>query len=718
MKQKKEKVKREKVVKEPKRNRKPKAVKEPKAPKAPKAKAEKKTRKRGVSIRIQLIAGFVIPILFVVLVGVISYTKASEGLTKNYEESSVSALQMMMNSYDESMNSVVSIGMELAQDSTVRSYALGGYLNDVATENQAKTTIKNNLNVKVTSNSLIENIHIMPVADEYIVTTKRLSAAEFQSVIDELAESEDSVMLKNAMPQWGTAHPFFDEAMEIEAGSYAMYCSMMFNSGAAKAIVVTDISTEAIRSMISQLEFGDGSYVCFYNNEGLEVSTDENFSIASVDEQYLNTDEDVAQYIDYNGKEYFLMQKKSASNDSKIAVLVPKSHITQSSDDIKSVTMILVVVACVVAILISTILISSIGKNINKNVKQLEKVSRGELLEIPEGRVKVRNEFGKLHHALVTTVRKMRELLLSVSSTKDNVLTSFDQVKDSALQLNGLIESVSGQIEEINDNIARENQDISGCNQQMENLSVRIKTVNNSMKEIMEQVADSKKMIGGGMQTVEEMMEQSQNTSKATLEVQEQVQNLGERMEQVSDFVDIIQSISEETNLLSLNASIEAARAGDAGRGFAVVAEEIRKLSDNTAKTVNEIHNIISEIDMSTKSVIDKVEEAEEISSIQVNSAKSTITAFTQINDFMETLTSCMQHVSEDVTSMNVERKKAMEAIQSIGASSENSVISTQEVNRILGSQLEASSILEKETIKMSENIMELQKSIETFILE
>lgn len=117
--------------------------------------------KRTMSIRIQLILGFLIPSLFVIAVGMISYQKAAAGLTKNYEASSWTALEMTMTSFDEKMQMVVSAVSELSQDVTIMAYSLGGYDSDSVKKANAVKSIRNLINVKETAGTMIDGIEII-----------------------------------------------------------------------------------------------------------------------------------------------------------------------------------------------------------------------------------------------------------------------------------------------------------------------------------------------------------------------------------------------------------------------------------------------------------------------------------------------------------------------------------------------------------------------------
>ncbi len=667
----------------------------------------------GVSIRVQLVIGFLIPILFCVAIGYISYTRASEGLISNYERSSVTALEMTMNSLDEAMNTISSIVLELAQDRTVTSYALGGYSSDSGTQSDTRTTLSKNLTVKQTSSEMIEAIHIIPVDGVTVVTSHNLQFTnELDSFMNELAESEDSYLLDDMLVHWYSTHPFIDSQMNTE--NYIMYCSRMFKSGSLQGLVIVDVSTQAVADLLARLDFGEGSYVSFITAEGEEVGTDENFSAGSVE----GIDwEKTSDYIEYNGETYFYMTVQSSVTGGKLLALVPKSYITQSSDSIRSITMGMVVAACLVAVVLSAIIIMVIGSNITKSVARLERVSKGDLTASAKKEKIPHNEFGKLHGALGNTVVKMRGLIGTVSDMKDAVLVAGEKVMDSGTELSTMTENVSAQIEEIDSIIATQNVAITDCTNRMEELSVQIKSVSNSIFSTIDEVTNSQKMIDEGMATVEEMVNQSEQTADATKEVQEHVIKLADKLGQIADFVNDIQEIASQTNLLSLNASIEAARAGEQGRGFSVVAEEIRKLADNSGQTATEINKIIEEITKYSQNALKKVGEAENISANQMESAKKTITAFDQMNGLMEGLVGSMKHISKDVGEMNQGRHSALKAIRGIGESSEHTVQATDEVNRFLERQMQAAESLQAQTAKMKEDMKQLEEAIQTFKL-
>lgn len=684
----------------------------------PDASAEKNTvtEKKGIklklSIRTQLIMGFAIPIVFMILIGWISYVKSYNGLTQNYESSAYTAVEMTMSSLDASMQTVNSVTMELAQDNTVNAYALGGYDTSSSKKKLAENTIRDNLNVKETSSKLLSGIEIIPISGSDVITTRTLSSASINSFIDTLADSEDAGMLADSFVHWGSSHPCVDQYMEINADEYILYCSRAFKSGDRQGLVVMDVSYEGVKNLLEGLTFGDDSLVSFVTADGRSINLGNEIDTSSVGE-----DVESNTYVNIGGKSYFYMTADSDVTGGKLKVFVPKAYITSGTKAIRNITVSLVLIACLVAVGLGAIITMGITKNIQKNVAKLNKVSEGELIALIDKDNASHNEFGKLHKALGNTINKMRDLILTVARMKDEVLASGVKVKTSSDELNSMIESVSVKMEEINDIVGNQNDEITGCNEQMEQLSVRIKSVSTSLMDTIEQVENSKERIDDGMQTVEQMVHQSEDTAAATKEVREHVEKLGLKLEQISKCVNMIQDIAEQTNLLSLNASIEAARAGEQGRGFSVVAEEIRKLADNSGSTATEIHKMIEEVSTYSTNAVDKVLTATSISENQVESAQRTIEAFNSINEVMEKLLGNMQTVSGEVEEMNGSRHQVLKEVHAISESSENTVRSTEEVNRVLEKQQESAALLQTETERLRDNMEQLQAAIATFKL-
>ena len=677
--------------------------------------------KSGITIRTQLIVGFAIPIIFIMIVGIVSYQKAANGLITNYEQSTTNALEMTRNSLDSSLQIINQQVMELGQDSNVKSYSLGAYVGKSSEQSKSKNTIKSNVSVKETSSDIIQNVHIIPVDDEVVVTSKTLSAAEIDSFMSALKESEDSGLLENSYVKWGETHSFIDSKMEIGLDEYTLFCSQAISSGGSKALIVFDISTQGIQDLLKQLDFGENSHVAFVTENGREVNSGEAISIYETEffqEGKNSGEERFTEYVKFDNKNYFFMMCKSQVVDGYITVLVPKENIVKSSVQIRNITMVLVIVSAVVAILLGCYITAGISINIRKSEKSLKRVSQGELFLPAKNERIQKNEFGRLHSAIRNTIDKMRALVLEVIKMIGVVSDSGHRVSESGQQVSIYVQNMNEQMKQVENIVESESIEIENCNDQMEKLSSEIKTVSKGIFGTIEQVHKSKDMIQGGIAAVESMTKQSAETTQATGEVQKQVSMLGEKLVHIAGFAGEIQDIASQTNLLSLNASIEAARAGENGRGFSVVAEEIRKLADNAGKTAASIQDMITEISNYSKAAVERVEKAENIVAMQEESVRNTADAFNNLNHFLEQMISEMETLATEVDGMNIERKTTLHSIHSISKLSDQLVQFSEQMNESLKLQVEAAEILTVEAGNMKENMKTLEATVETFKVE
>ncbi len=206
-------------------------------------------------------------------------------------------------------------------------------------------------------------------------------------------------------------------------------------------------------------------------------------------------------------------------------------------------------------------------------------------------------------------------------------------------------------------------------------------------KELSDQMIhyaqDSFNAIQAGQQSMGELLEQSKLIEDSNEHVKELMQTLSENAQEVGNITEQIVNISNQTNMLALNASIESARAGEAGRGFAVVAEQIRVLAEQTRALTESIRGIVGELQNNTDQTMESVAQVLTASNKEKESIAVAGNQFTDIHDKMTNLGVNIQTISDRIDEILDANNHIVDSINQISAVSEEVAASTLQANDI-----------------------------------
>lgn len=264
-------------------------------------------------------------------------------------------------------------------------------------------------------------------------------------------------------------------------------------------------------------------------------------------------------------------------------------------------------------------------------------------------------------------IEKMKELTQSLGSIVGRIRNSSDTMSSNSYELNDTSSQtlaanneISKAVEDVAEGSTGMAASISKINENLLEMSNETKDINASVDEIKNQtvaVQDSSKIMND---KIKSMQDSSHKMDEGISAISKRIETVNTTVDKVSNIVSVIEEISSETNLLSLNASIEAARAGDAGKGFAVVAQEIRVLSDNTNTELENIKQIISSlveecrycVQASGTIVEDNAKQKEEIKAVldEFGSLDEQIQKTAEKADEIEELVTAMIELNDDIT--------------------------------------------------------------------
>lgn len=249
-------------------------------------------------------------------------------------------------------------------------------------------------------------------------------------------------------------------------------------------------------------------------------------------------------------------------------------------------------IAIALGSIISWVVLKAITEPVNQVAKGLELLANGDLTATIK--VQSKDELGMMAQSYNQAVEKTHRAMVQVRDTTDEVVSGSAAISEANSDMMRELELQSDKVAQISASI--------------EEMAVSIQEVATKSADATAQAQDAGIKANSGGQIVSRTIEGMTSINEAVSASSNSVAELGKRGAQIGEIINVINDIAEQTNLLALNAAIEAARAGEAGRGFAVVADEVRALADRTTSATKEIGESIEAIQSETQEAVQRME--------------------------------------------------------------------------------------------------------------
>ena len=660
--------------------------------KAPKQKKSGKSSKL-LSIRNKIVVCFLVPIVFMVIIGVSAYQKSAEGLSEKFTDSTLQTMRMATENLNMSCDFIRSEGLKYAYDDDLRKYFLGMFEDNPVDKLNFLTSTKSNLLSVQTSNPFISHMHIIPKKGVNLLSTKLSSGVD--GFLDEYKEDVASGEGRRSIPQWIDSHPVLDEKVTETEKDYIMAFEMMSQSN--NACVVIDIKPSAITDFMEEIDIGDGSIIGFVTpggrelvvenvEEGKESVLPEEGNVFSGQEYYTAVmDEAVADAgtaeVDFQGEKYLFIYSHSADIGFTTCALVPMRVVTSQATEIRNMTIGLVILACVIVVIVGIFITAGIENNMRRISRKFGDVAKGDLTVTVSA--KGHDEFQDLAGSATNMITNTKKLVNQVSNATGELEVSAQNVGQASELIHEYSQDITRAIGEINEGMEEQSRHAQECVEKTDILSNEIQEVSHVVERVEKLVGETEGMINKGMEIVQVLGDRAGETTQMTVKVSESIESLRKESEIINSFVATITEITEQTNLLSLNASIEAARAGEAGRGFAVVAEEIRKLADDSAKAAGEIRNNVANITAQTQNSVESASQAKAMVELQTKAVEEVIAVFREMQERMGQLIEGLKDIVVSTEKADGERSAAVAAVKNISDIIEETAGSAETVNDV-----------------------------------
>ena len=692
--------------------------------KAPKQKKSGKSSKL-LSIRNKIVVCFLVPIVFMVIIGVSAYQKSAEGLSEKFTDSTLQTMRMATENLNMSCDFIRSEGLKYAYDDDLRKYFLGMFEDNPVDKLNFLTSTKSNLLSVQTSNPFISHMHIIPKKGVHLLSTKLSSGVD--GFLDEYKEDVASGEGRRSIPQWIYSHPVLDEKVTETEKDYIMAFEMMSQSN--NACVVIDIKPSAITDFMEEIDIGDGSIIGFVTpggrelvvenvEEGKESVLPEEGNVFSGQEYYTAVmDEAVADAgtaeVDFQGEKYLFIYSHSADIGFTTCALVPMRVVTSQATEIRNMTIGLVILACVIVVIVGIFITAGIENNMRRISRKFGDVAKGDLTVTVSA--KGHDEFQDLAGSATNMIMNTKKLVNQVSNATGELEVSAQNVGQASELIHEYSQDITRAIGEINEGMEEQSRHAQECVEKTDILSNEIQEVSHVVERVEKLVGETEGMINKGMEIVQVLGDRAGETTQMTVKVSESIESLRKESEIINSFVATITEITEQTNLLSLNASIEAARAGEAGRGFAVVAEEIRKLADDSAKAAGEIRNNVANITAQTQNSVESASQAKAMVELQTKAVEEVIAVFREMQERMGQLIEGLKDIVVSTEKADGERSAAVAAVKNISDIIEETAGSAETVNDVANKLLNHVEKLSTTASVLDENMEGLKNEISVF---
>ena len=408
------------------------------------------------------------------------------------------------------------------------------------------------------------------------------------------------------------------------------YLHTFSGANGMQGVIGIDVTLKELTTMVRSVKFGEEGYMILIEETGRVLadsnSEDNNFKMLNeLPEAYsqMANSNDLIE-VDLHGQSWFVVTHASPGIGWKFIGLIPTHEVFAAANRLTNTIIVLSLILVALFAAMGYAITKVITKPVVRITQNLQEVASGDGDLTARISTSRKDETGQMGEAFNKFVGMIHQLVVMILNHANSVKEQSNESEKISSQISSIADGQSRALEQV---ATAFNQMVATANEVAKNCGETATAADESQQHVQQ-----------GQRVIERTSSSVRQLDQVIQESNDAMTALAEESNNITAILDTIRGIAEQTNLLALNAAIEAARAGEQGRGFAVVADEVRNLAGKTAESTEEINTLLSNLTSRTKDVSEKLSSSMGLSSDTATATEETREVFSAIQSSVSTI--------------------------------------------------------------------------------